>query len=102
PAMIAKVRTALREDGVTAMFLGPLFGVPYKIYAVEAAGAGIALATFLAVSIPARLLRFMLLTVAAWSISAALSRRTAPRARTSLLIVVWAAFYAAYFLITGF
>lgn len=102
PAMIAKVRTALREDGVTAMFLGPLYGVPYKIYAVEAAGAGIALATFLALSIPARLLRFMLLTVAAWSISAALPRRTAPRARTSLLIVVWAAFYAAYFLITGF
>jgi len=100
--MITEVRTALREDGVTAMFMGPLYGVPYKIYAVEAAGAGIALASFLAVSILARLLRFVLLTVAAWSISAALSRRTAPRARTGLLIAAWAAFYAAYFLVTGF
>ena len=102
PTMIAEVRTALSEDGVTAIFLGPLYGVPYKIYAVEAAGAGIALTSFLAASIPARLLRFVLLTVAAWSISAALSRRTAPRARTALPIAVWAAFYAAYFFITGF
>ena len=101
PAMIAKVRIALREDGVTAMFLGPLYGVPYKIYAVEAAGTGISLAAFLAISIPARMLRFLLLTIGSWAISAALSGRTSPRFRTGLLAGVWAVFYAAYFTIMG-
>lgn len=101
PAMIAEVQTSLAEDGVTATFMGPLYGVPYKIYAVEAAGAGIGLAIFLAVSIPARLLRFLVLTLGAWAISAALVRRTGPRFGTGLLAAAWAAFYTAYFVIMG-
>ena len=100
-ATIGQVRTALSNDGVAAVFLGPLLGVPYKIYAVEAAGAGIGLAVFLAVSVPARLLRFLVLTVVAWAISAALAGRTGPRIRTSLLVGVWAAFYIAYFTVFG-
>lgn len=100
-ATIGQVRTALNEDGVTAVFLGPLLGVPYKIYAVEAAGAGIGLAAFLAVSIPARLFRFLVLTVVAWAISAALTGRVGPRFRTGLLAGVWATFYTAYYTFFG-
>ena len=102
PAMIAEVRRALGDDGVTATFRGPLYGVPYKIYAVEAAGVGIGLALFLAVSLAARLLRFVLLTLGAWAISAALARHAGPRLRIGLLAGAWAAFYAAYFAIMGF
>lgn len=101
PAMIAEVRASLYEDGVTATFLGPLYGIPYKIFAVEAAGAGIGLAAFLAISVPARLLRFLLVTVVAWSISAALARHVELRFRTGLLASAWVVFYTAYFTIVG-
>jgi len=98
---IGQVRTALYEDGAVAVFLGPLLGVPYKIYAVEAAGAGIGLAVFLIVSIPARLIRFLVVTMVAWAISAALAGHTTVRFRTGLLAGVWAAFYIAYFTVFG-
>lgn len=101
PAMIAEVQTSLAEDGAMAMFLGPLLGIPYKIYAVEAAGAGIGPATFLAVSVAARLLRFLVLTTVAHAISAALSGHAGPRFRTGLLAGVWVVFYTAYFTIVG-
>ena len=101
-AMIAEVQTSLRTDGAMAVFLGPLFGVPYKIYAVEAAGAGIGLAEFLAISVPARLLRFLFLTLVAWAISAALAGRAGSRMRVGLLAGAWGIFYAAYFTIAGF
>ena len=100
-AMIGQVRASLHEGGAKATFLGPLQGVPYKIYAVEAAGAGIGLAMFLAVSIPARLLRFLLVTAVAWSISAALARHVGPRVRTGLLAGAWGIFYTAYFTVMG-
>lgn len=101
-AMIADVGDRLREDGLSAVFLGPLFGIPYKIFAVEAASAGIGLVAFLTVSIPARLLRFLLLSVVAWAISTALSGRTGIRFRTALLTACWAVFYVGYFAVMGF
>jgi membrane protein YqaA with SNARE-associated domain len=101
-AMIAEVAARLRDDGLAAVFLGPLFGIPYKIFAVEAAAAGIGLAAFLAVSIPARLLRFLLLSIITWAISAALARRAGLRFRTGLLAACWSVFYVAYFAVMGF
>lgn len=101
PAMTAQVRLALYEGGMMATFLGPLQGVPYKIFAVEAAGAGVGLVAFLAISIPARLLRFLLVTIGAWAISAALARHVGPRFRTGLLAGAWTVFYIGYFTIVG-
>jgi len=100
-AMIARVQAELHAIGVPAIFLGPLLGVPYKIYAVEAAAAGIGIATFLAVSIPARLIRFLVVTMVAWAFSAALAGRTTARFRLALLAGAWAVFYAAYFAVMG-
>lgn len=96
PAMIAAVGEALAAQGVGALFVGPLAGIPYKIYAVEAAAAGIGAATFLAASIPARLARFVLLVLVAGGLSRALERRLSRRATTGLLLAVWSVFYAVY------
>lgn len=101
PAMIGGVRETLSRDGIAAVFMGPLMGVPYKIYAVEAGASGIGLAAFLAVSIPARLMRFLLLALGAWAISSILSRYTGLRGRVALLAGGWTAFYAVYFSIQG-
>jgi hypothetical protein len=100
--MISEVRGELATTGVTAIFLGPLFGIPYKIYAVEAASAGLGPLVFLLISIPARLSRFLLVTAVAWAASALSARFIGPRLRISVLAAVWLAFYAAYFHAMGF
>jgi membrane protein YqaA with SNARE-associated domain len=97
PAMIDRVGDEVGRHGAVALFLGPLRGTPYKIYAVQAGGLSVALPVFLLVSVPARLLRFWALAgVAGW-----ISRRPLvswPRRRKRRLALIgWAAFYALYF-----
>ena len=94
--MIDGVRSALRDDGAAAIFLGPLQGIPYKIYAVEAPAAGIGVLAFLAVSVPARLLRFVLLAAVANLLSRWLLGRTGLRLRTGVLLAAWAVFYTIF------
>lgn len=93
--MVDRVEQEIADRGTLALFIGPLRGTPYKIYAVAAGQRGTGLLLFLAVSVPARLLRFVVLTLAvAW-----LSGR-APgwslRAKRTLHAVLWTVFYAGY------
>ena len=62
PAMIDDVANQLDSRGINALFIGPLIGTPYKIYALEAAAAGFGMPVFLLVSIPARMMRFVVVT----------------------------------------
>jgi hypothetical protein len=55
--MFADVETSFRERGLGAIFLGPLTGIPYKIYAVHAP-SHVGEAAFLAATVPARARRF--------------------------------------------
>jgi membrane protein YqaA with SNARE-associated domain len=97
PAMIVKVEADVRRHGVLALFAGPLTGRPYKVYAVQAARSGTGLPLFLAVSVPARLGRFLLLTLAAGALARGPLRRSPPRRVRLGLAVFWAIFYVAYF-----
>ena len=94
---IATVRQQLTDSGITALFLGPLGGTPYKIYAVEAADLRFGLATFLAVSIPARLARFVLVTIGVGAVSWSLRQRLSLRTRQWIHAACWAVFYAWFF-----
>ncbi|HHQ43100.1 MAG TPA: hypothetical protein ENK20_12535 [Chromatiales bacterium] len=91
--MAARVRAGLEAHGLAALFLGPLTGTPYKLYAVQAGALGIGAAAFAAVSVPARLARFLVLSWAA----AALARRLRPRWRVPAALAAWALFYAWFF-----
>ena len=94
---IATVRQQLTDSGITALFLGPLGGTPYKIYAVEAADLGFGLATFLAVSIPARLARFVLVTTVVGALSWSLRERISLRTQQAIHVACWTVFYAWFF-----
>ena len=96
-AMTAGVRQQLTDSGVAALFLGPLGGVAYKIYAVEAAHLGYGLAIFLLVSLPARLTRFVLVTSIAGAVSWTLRKRVSLRAVRSIHVAFWIVFYAWFF-----
>ncbi len=99
--MAAWVAEALRTQGEVAVLWGPLKGVPYKLYAVQAAAAGVPLAGFLLISVPARLVRFLLVTTIAHYGLRLLARWRFPVTDTTVLIVCWVSFYAWYFSTMG-
>lgn len=96
-ASIANVQMQLADSGISALFLGPLGGTPYKIYAVEAANLGFGLAIFLAVSIPSRLTRFLLVTIVSGVASQVLRRRFSLRTVQMIHVGCWAVFYVWFF-----
>jgi membrane protein YqaA with SNARE-associated domain len=98
-AMIERVGADLDRLGSLATFLGPLTGTPYKIYAALSPEAGVSLLAFLLVSIPARLIRFVLVAWLTALVARTLLRDWSHRARLALLLGLWTTFYAAYFLL---
>jgi hypothetical protein len=96
PAMIIGVRGALERSGAGAMVIGAFAGVPYKIYAAMAPQAGVSLATFLAVSMPARAFRFVLVVALSDAVSRRLAGRLTLGQRAGLLASIWLLFYAVY------
>jgi membrane protein YqaA with SNARE-associated domain len=96
--LLAAVRTQLQEQGLTAVLLGPLRGTPYKLYALEAAVQQYPYLPFLLISIPARLLRFVLVTLLVGGIRNLVGARLSLRGARWIHVICWMAFYAWYFL----
>ena len=99
PAMMARVAGSLAENGTGAVLYGPLSGTPYKLYAVYAASSGISLAAFLAISVPARLTRFVLVTSISHYGLYGLHLVWPRLNRHVLLGLAWLDFYAFYFFV---
>jgi len=95
--MITNVSVQLEEIGLMALFVGPLTGTPYKIYAVEAANLGYGLGIFLLISLPARLLRFVLVSLVAGGTCHLLRRRLTVRHLQVLHVLFWIGLYYWYF-----
>jgi membrane protein YqaA with SNARE-associated domain len=91
-AMMENAAAAMHERGVIAPILGPLTATPYKVYAVQAAAAGIPLWLFMVISPIARLPRFLLATLLA-----AGAARALPRASSRTLFGIWAATWIAIY-----
>ena len=102
PGMIDRASAALEAQGVLAMLFGAFAGVPYKIYAVGSPGAGVGLALFLATSVPARLMRFLLLSGMAATFTGIFDGLLSKRVVLAIVIVLWVAFYAVYWALVGF
>lgn len=94
---IERVRAEIEGRGAAAVFLGPLSGTPYKIYAVESAAAGLPLPRFLLISVPARLVRFVLVSLLVAGLARGPLRRFEPRRLRLAHALSWAAFYVVYF-----
>jgi hypothetical protein len=97
PDMLARVRAELSELGGLATFLGPLTGTPYKVYAIQAAHSGVDLWSFLFISIPARLYRFLIVTILCHyvlKVPGKLGMKTDPLV---FLMAGWVIFYLHFF-----
>jgi membrane protein YqaA with SNARE-associated domain len=96
---IERVSAEMREHGPRSVLYGPLrMGTPYKLYARAAGVQDESLARFLLWSVPGRLERMLLVTVAAVVAGRLLGRWIATRRRRVLALyaLVWLAVYAVY------
>ncbi len=99
PDMLARTQTDLVDIGIWAILRGPLLGIPYKIFAVQSPSAGVGLMAFLLISIPARLIRFFVLTIAVPFLVQRLYTSKSLHRQMILLLAGWALFYLVYFLV---
>jgi membrane protein YqaA with SNARE-associated domain len=97
--MVDSVDDATGSTGVSALTRGPLQGIPYKIYAVQAGRHGLPIYLFLLVTIVARLMRFLPVVLA--SAAAGSIFREFIRRHTGLVIggylLFWLGVYTWYF-----
>jgi membrane protein YqaA with SNARE-associated domain len=99
---VARVHQRVESSGFGSIFLGPLFGTPYKIYAVEAGSRGMSFAAFLLVTVPARGVRFAAATsIALWLVGGPLVEWTGGSQMT-LAAAFWIVLYSVYFRVKGF
>jgi membrane protein YqaA with SNARE-associated domain len=96
--MMREVRESLTTDGLIAMVLGPARGIPYKIYAITANQVGISYFAFLSASIPARFLRFFLVSILTWFISTSILKKQNMQVKYSIWAAVWIMVYILYFI----
>jgi len=83
------------HKGPHAVLAGSFSGIPFKLFALEAAKQG-ALG-FLLLAPLLRLPRFIAVALFTGTISKALAKWMTVKQRTALLIALWVAFYAFYF-----
>lgn len=96
--MVAAVERELDEKGWSALVLGPTRGVPYKIYARTLAHGGESFARFMALSVPARMGRFLAVTGGVAALGKLADRRgLSKKTKTGLFLGGWTAFYTWYF-----
>jgi hypothetical protein len=96
-SMFTQVQEGFRKNGLMAMAIGSVSGLPYKLYAVEAPNFCSATA-FLLASPPARAIRFLLVWFGFGAVAAWLRRSLGMRSATLLKIyaAIWFATYALY------
>lgn len=97
PEMLQEVTRDLSERGLSSLFLGAMTGVPYKVYALQAAGLSLPLESFLLVTLPARLFRWLPVIFLTRYICAAIAGRWSLGAARAALGCFWLLFYAAFF-----
>ncbi len=99
PAMVDDAAARVRRGRWGAIVGGALGGIPYKVYALEAARQRLPLSGLVLVTPPARLWRFALVAAGAALVGARI--RPSLRRRTTLWLgiyaIVWAVFYVGYF-----
>ncbi len=96
-AMLEEVEKQVGQGGAKAVFIGPLTGRPYKTYAAYAGATGVSFVTFLLISVPARLLRFLALAWLTAAISKSFLGKVKEGPKLLLLSGIWLSFYTWYF-----
>lgn len=97
-AMIGTVHNNFQSLGIMALFKGPWEGIPYKIFAVQAAIANIGLIMFAITSIPARLERVFLTSLVFAAVGRIFNKsiKKYPIIWVVAYVLFWLAYYFLY------
>jgi membrane protein YqaA with SNARE-associated domain len=95
--MFAHVETGFGTNGMVAVYVGPMTGTPYKIYAVEAPKF-VSFISFLLATIPARGWRFILVSLFSAACAGVLRKYWDKNLRRLIRwhALAWTAFYIFY------
>jgi membrane protein YqaA with SNARE-associated domain len=100
PQMVETVALRMQTDGLVGMVDGPVQGIPYKVYAVQAGRQSLPFLLFLLMTIPARLERLLPLTLGGAVCGGIFIKLT--RHHTKLMIGgyagLWVGVYILYYL----
>lgn len=96
-SMLETVDDGFRRQGLAAVFLGSIAGIPYKLYAVEAPKFCTP-AEFLLVTPPARAVRFLLVWLGFGAVATWLRKRRGWRTASLMRVyaTIWILIYALY------
>lgn len=98
--MVADIANKMQADGLITMVNGPLRGVPYKIYAVQAGGQSLPYLSFLFMTILARLERLLPVTLLAGGLGKWFSNFVEKHTGLVLIayVLIWGIIYFLYYL----
>ena len=96
--LIQHVKASLILHGFNAMFLAPLHGIPYKIYAVVSAQLNLNPIHFLLISIPVRLERVVCLALVCGLLGKIFKRQWVNNSFKCIILygILWVSFYIFY------
>lgn len=97
--MIAMVNNQLIDNGVISILLGPLKGIPYKIFAIHSSNLGITFVSFLLISIPARWIRFVLVAILSHYLIKVTKKMKVCFRPNIVIAIIWCLFYVIYFVL---
>ena len=97
PKDVERVRSELKRKGLVAILLGPMLGIPYKIYASHAHEVT-SIFTFLLISIPARVIRFVLIVWITPQWFKWLFPKFTYIQQVWAVLIMWGVFYVVYFI----
>ncbi len=95
---IQQVQSGLHKSGIFAVLLGPLLGIPYKIYAANSHSV-MSVIAFMLISIPARVVRFILIALLASQLSNSLLAGLSYENKMLVIIGLWVVAYGIYFFV---
>lgn len=98
PKDIQEVRASLQKSGVFAVLLGPLLGIPYKIYAANSSVV-ISITSLALISVPARVIRFLLIAFITNKLSTTVMSQLSEVQKIERTIIFWVVFYSIYFFV---
>lgn len=98
--MISDIANKMQMDGLMTMVNGPLRGIPYKIYAVQAGGQALPYLPFLIFTILARLERLLPVTLLAGALGKRFKKFIEQHTSVVVVIyvVIWGIIYFLYYL----
>lgn len=94
--LVDRAHAELQRWGGLALVAGGFSGIPYKLYAAQAAQAGLSLPLLLAWTVLARGSRFVLLTLLTNFVATSLRHRFGARVVAGIWLLAWITMYAFY------